>query len=88
MHDSSNPAVRKGIQESSWESCPYLYAVNIDYVPGQLYSRDDIKNQVWGGLGLALMLPEKRSGQIDIQSHFAYSLKAFDKFVTSYNSGS
>jgi hypothetical protein len=82
MHDSSNPEVRKGIQESNWESSPHLFALNIDYVPGQLYSREDIKNQVWGGLGLALMLPEKRSGSIELQSHFAYSLQAFDKFVS------
>jgi hypothetical protein len=82
MHDSSNPEVRKGIQESNWESSPHLFALNIDYVPGQLYSREDIKNQVWGGLGLALMLPEERSGNIELQSHFAYSLQAFDKFVS------
>lgn len=82
MHDSSNPVVRKGIQEGDWQSSPYLYALDLDYVPGQLYSREDIRNQVWGGLGLALMLPEKRSGNIEIQSHFAYSLEAFDKFIS------
>jgi cephalosporin hydroxylase len=83
MHDSSNPDVRRGIQESNWVSCPYLHAVNVDYVPGQLYSRQDIQDQVWGGLGLALMLPEKRIGSIQLQAHFAYSLQAFDDFVSS-----
>lgn len=86
MHDSSNPAVRKGIRAADWSDCKYFHALDLDYVPGQLYSRVDIKDQVWGGLGLGLLLPEERQGEPQIQGHFEYSLEAFSYFVRSNRS--
>lgn len=74
MHDSSNPAVRKGIAEAPWESNPHLHGVDLDFVPGMLYNREDIKGQIWGGLAAAVMLPEKRSGGITMPASFDHSL--------------
>lgn len=74
MHDSSNPAVRKGIIDAPWDASPHIHGVDLDFVPGMLYDREDIKGQIWGGLAAAVMLPEKRSGGVAVQSSFDHSL--------------
>lgn len=84
MHDSSNPAVRKGIIEAPWADNPYAHCLNLDFVPGLLFDREDIKGQIWGGLAAAVMLPEKRSVNFSMQASFQYSLSVlFDKSVYS-----
>jgi hypothetical protein len=70
MHDSSNPAVRKGIAEAPWDDSPYIHGLDLDLIPGMLYDRSDIKGQMWGGLAAAIMLPEKRSGAVSVQASF------------------
>ena len=76
MHDSSNPAVRKGIAEAPWNDCPYVHEVNLDFVPGVLYSREDLKGQIWGGLATAILTPAPREGYVNIQRPFEASLQA------------
>lgn len=73
MHDSSNPKVRDGIMNASWASNPHVHGIDIDFVPGLLYDRSDIKDQIWGGLALAVLLPQRRSGNIDVTASFEYS---------------
>lgn len=75
MHDSSNPTVRKGILGAPWADNPHVHGLDLDFVPGMLYDREDIKGQIWGGLSLAVLLPEKRSsGHVAIHKPFEYSL--------------
>ncbi len=82
MHDSSNPAVRKGIMDAPWADNPHAHCLNLDFVPGLLFDRNDIKGQIWGGLAAAVMLPEKRSGYFSMQASFDYSLSVlFSKSV-------
>ena len=87
MHDSSNPAVRRGIIAADWNGCPYVHGLDLDFVPGALYGRADIRNQIWGGLALAVLLPERRLGALEIQANFSHSLYAFDQFVRSEHTG-
>lgn len=74
MHDSSNPAVREGILTADWGLCSYVHALDIDFVPGALYNREDIKNQLWGGVAVGLMLPKRRKGPVDMRANFAYTI--------------
>ncbi len=76
MHDSSNPDVRRGITKAPWSSSPYVHMVDLDYVPGMLYDRDDIRGQIWGGFAAAIMLPHKRDGHVPVQSSFDFSLRS------------
>ncbi|MGV3580263.1 class I SAM-dependent methyltransferase [Brevundimonas sp.] len=64
MHDSSNPVVRAGIKKAPWQECPYVHALDLDFVPGMLYNRADIAGEIWGGLAVALMLPQPREGDL------------------------
>lgn len=73
MHDSCNPIVRRGIVASPWEECPYVHALDLDFVPGMLYSRADIKNEIWGGLAVAILLPQVREGNVAVTANFEYS---------------
>lgn len=75
MHDSANPAVRKGILDAPWAENPFVHALDLDYVPGMIYDREDIRGQIWGGLAAAILLPEKRTGHLNLQASFDFSLK-------------
>jgi hypothetical protein len=74
MHDSSNPAVRKGILAGAWHECPYVHGLDVDFVGGALYNRPDIKGEIWGGLGVAILKPEPRDFDLQVQAPFQYSL--------------
>ncbi|MEN2786385.1 class I SAM-dependent methyltransferase [Sphingomonas qilianensis] len=73
MHDSANPAVRRGIEHAPWNESPYVHMLDLDFVPGMLYDRSDIMGQMWGGLAVAVMLPTPRDGHVAIHSTFAHS---------------
>jgi len=77
MHDSSNPDVRAGILSAPWQDCSYVHRLDLDFVPGCLYDRPDIANQIWGGLALAVILPNRRVGDLPIDASFEYSRQAF-----------
>jgi hypothetical protein len=70
MHDSGNPAVRSGIGKAPWNDCPYVHQIDFDYVPGMLYDYEYIAGEIWGGLAVAVMLPEPRTGNIVLRSTF------------------
>ncbi|WP_238254614.1 class I SAM-dependent methyltransferase [Methylorubrum podarium] len=79
MHDSSNPTVRRGIAAAGWEDCAYVHAVDFDYVPGLMHDRADIRNEIWGGLALAVLLPEKRAGELTFARSYDYSLSKMNQ---------
>ena len=66
MHDSFNPDCRNGMQTAAWQACPYVHYVQLDYVRGKITPCDG-GFEMWGGLGLALMLPERRTGAVTIR---------------------
>jgi hypothetical protein len=69
FHDSFHPQCREGILGASWQQCPYIHYVEVDYIPGVYhYEAFDTAppRSMYGGLSLALMLPEKRTGELII----------------------
>ncbi len=66
MHDSFNPACRQGLLEANWAACPYVHAVELDLVPGTVNPSPAFRDQMWGGLALGILLPEKRQGRFEI----------------------
>jgi len=72
MHDTFNPACRKGMMTAAWAQCPFVHFVEMDYVPGILHSKPGLKRQMWGGLALALMLPTARTEPLKIGARQDY----------------
>jgi hypothetical protein len=64
MHDTFNPGCRQGILTASWGRNPFCHFVDVDFCPGVLHPDE---HQMWGGLGLALFLPEPRKHPIEIK---------------------
>jgi len=73
MHDSWNPPVRRGILAAPWEESVHAHALDLDFVPGVLHNRPDIAGQMWGGLGVAMLMPEPRSAPFHIQAYYQHS---------------
>lgn len=83
MHDSANPAVRAGILSAGWQGCLHAHALDVDFVPGLLHARADIRNQFWGGLAVGLLLPERRTGPLDVRTPFAHTLDAVTRALAA-----
>jgi hypothetical protein len=70
MHDSFNPGCRAGILDVDWSGCPHCHYVEVDFCPGLLHPNQDCRGEMWGGLGLALLLPEERTSKLVVrQTH-------------------
>ena len=76
MHDSSNPDVRRGIATAPWADCPFIHHVDLDYVHGLLFDREDIRGQIWGGFAMAVMHPHPRVGDLVITRHYDAALRS------------
>ena len=68
MHDSFNPQCRKGMQEADWQDSPHVHYVELDFVGGTFHSRPNISRQMWGGLAVAVLLPQPRPGELEISA--------------------
>jgi hypothetical protein len=66
MHDSLNPNCRRGLRQAKWAGNPYMRAVELDFVPGAVNPAPAFRDQMWGGLALGIMMPEKRTGRFEI----------------------
>lgn len=66
MHDSFNPYCRLGILNAPWESSPYVHHVELDFIHGIFHQGKEFYRQMWGGLALAILLPEKRTNDLKI----------------------
>jgi len=63
FHDSFHPPSREGILSANWGRCEYVHYVEVDFVPGVYHYEafDTAKaRSMYGGLALALMLPQER----------------------------
>lgn len=69
FHDSFNPDCRAGILAANWAACPYVQFVEVDFIPG-MFHRDGFDaappRSMYGGLAVAVLTPEKRSGELVI----------------------
>ena len=69
MHDAFNPDCRTGILSANWQNCPYVYELEIDYIPG-IYHQEAYDTAaartMWGGFACALLKPEPRQGNLVI----------------------
>ncbi len=64
FHDSFNPPCREGILAANWQLSPYIHYIEVDFIPGVYHAKsfDTAEpRSMYGGLSLALMLPEKRT---------------------------
>jgi hypothetical protein len=71
MHDSSNPECRRGIADADWAANPHVHAVELDFVAGSFSPDEAFHRQLWGGLALALLLPEPRPGAVEVSASLA-----------------
>jgi hypothetical protein len=93
LHDSFNPECRTGMLTADWKKCPYVHFVEIDFVTGMFFREGlDIvqPRSMWGGMAVAIMLPQKREIELEIlesqrdlfeavlphSSHFKYPKKS------------
>jgi Methyltransferase domain len=63
MHDSFNPDCRAGLRRAAWADCPYVHAVELDFVTGGFHERPQggaFARSMWGGFALAALRPEPR----------------------------
>jgi hypothetical protein len=66
MHDSFNPVVRRGLTTANWSGCPYVHRVELDLVAGAVNTTPTFRGQLWGGLAIAILGPEPRTGVLEI----------------------
>jgi hypothetical protein len=66
MHDSFNPECRKGLLAAKWSDSPYVQYVELDFVSGVVVPSPAFKGELWGGLALALVTPQKRCGPLEV----------------------
>ena len=64
MHDSFHPACREGIRSAAWQKCPFVHEVELDFHPGVLHDRADIRGQMWGGFARAVLRPQQRTAPL------------------------
>jgi hypothetical protein len=76
MHDSFNPECRAGIRAANWVANLHVHAVELDFVAGVINPAPNFRNQLWGGLALAILLPEKRSGRFEITARAELTFQA------------
>lgn len=76
MHDSFNPDCRTGMRTASWANSPYVHSVELDFVMGTIVATPSHRNQMWGGLGLAILLPQQREGKFEITARAELTFQA------------
>jgi hypothetical protein len=82
LHDSFNPPCRAGMLKADWRACPHVHQVEIDFMGGVgLWGPCPWDSyELWGGMALALMLPEKRAGGLVIRQSLRDAHRLFVTF--------
>lgn len=76
MHDSTNPDCRAGIASAPWGDNPHVHMVDLDFVNGAISEDPRFENMLWGGLDIALLLPEPRHHALTIAASGARTYAA------------
>ncbi len=79
MHDSFNPGVRRGLKAADWPSCPYVHRIELDLVAGGVNTHPQFRGQLWGGLAMAMLAPQPRSGDLVITAGSQLTYEAASK---------
>jgi hypothetical protein len=85
LHDSSNPDCRRGMAEARWADNPHVHMVDLDFVTGTLSEDPNFPGQIWGGFAIALLLPELRSGELEISASARKNFQAL--YRASWHAG-
>ncbi|MCA0153391.1 class I SAM-dependent methyltransferase [Winogradskyella vincentii] len=68
LHDSFNPACRKGMKAYDYSNNDYVHKVELDYVTGA-FNHDGLYREMWGGFGLIQLRPDKRTESIAVSEY-------------------
>lgn len=71
LHDSFSPECRQGMIEANWDANPYVHFVELDFITG----RFEPDYRMTCGFALALLLPFKRNGNLNIHEDRALKNK-------------
>ena len=66
MHDSFNPGCRLGLRQAKWAANPFVHVVELDFVAGTVNPTPAFRDQLWGGLAMAILLPYERRRRFEI----------------------
>jgi len=70
MHDTFNPECRSGVLGADWARCEFCHFFEVDAVPGLVHPAMNCRGEMWGGVGMALLLPEPRKESLVVrQTH-------------------
>lgn len=70
FHDSFHPPSRQGILTAGWEACPWVHSVDVDFIQGVFHPKAVATAEprsMYGGLCVAVLLPQPRAGPLAIQ---------------------
>jgi hypothetical protein len=78
LHDSFNPDCRRGMREANWSANPHVHLVELDFVPGRFVTDEepDGQREMWCGFALAVLLPEKRSGDVILHENESLAFRS------------
>lgn len=71
LHDSFSPECRQGMIEANWGANPYVHFVELDFITG----RFEPNYRMTCGFALALLLPFRRNGNLNIHEDRALKNK-------------
>lgn len=81
LHDSFNPICRQGIRTAGWAESPYVHAVELDFIPGLVNPSPAFRGQLWGGLALAILLPEPRQDRFEVTGRCEFMFQKVSEVV-------
>lgn len=82
IHDGFNPGCRAGIVQAEWSRSLYVQCIDVDFVPGRLIEHGGgADGQCWGGLAMAYLTPQQRTGEAEILSSAARMQKIIVDFT-------
>jgi hypothetical protein len=55
IHDTTNETVRSGLDSVHYDVWPKVAHVDLDFVPGYVFSEERVRYQLWGGLGVVIV---------------------------------
>ena len=84
LHDSFNPDCRKGMQSADWAANPHVQFVEFDFVCGQVIANETLSTygEMWGGLALAGLYPEERTGEIRFTQQHALNFESCPHWIS------
>jgi hypothetical protein len=66
------------MREANWSANPHVHLVELDFVPGRFVTDEepDGQREMWCGFALAVLLPEKRSGDVILHENESLAFRS------------